>query len=259
MAHQVTVEGVQYKSISDAARHYGFTPPNVNARLALGWTLDEALGVAPRKRTNNMGRTISVNNIKYAKIKDAAEEYGFSGRFIANRLNLGLTPEQALEIAPFPEWFVPGKNQKKVRDGENKRLKEIQTGIKRCSTCKKEKQLNCFHGSHEKSNISSRCQDCVSASFLQYRYKMSVEEFNRFREEQDNSCAICRVELEIKKGSTFRSKQVAVDHCHKTGNVRGLLCSTCNQGLGHFRDNVTLLESAIAYLSTSEQQENKEM
>jgi len=259
LAHRVTIEGVQYGSISEAARHYGFAPPNVNARLSLGWTLDEALGVAPRKRTNNMGRPIMVNDIKYAKIKDAAEEYGFSGRFIANRLNLGLTPEQALEIAPFPEWFVPGKNQKKGREGEKKRLKEIQTGIKQCSTCKKEKPLDCFHGSHEKSNISTRCQDCVSASFLKYRYKMSVEEFNRFRKEQNSCCAICQTELEIKEGSTFRSKNVAVDHCHKTGNVRGLLCSACNTGLGLFRDDLTLLRSAIAYLSTPGRQADEEM
>ena len=155
--------------------------------------------------------------------------------------------------------FQNGLCQVKIKKKPEMAKTSVSRKFKRCSTCKKEKPLNCFHGSHEKSNISTRCQDCVSASFLQYRYKMSVEEFNRFREEQNNSCAICKVELEIKKGSTFRSKQVAVDHCHKTGNVRGLLCSACNTGLGHFRDDLTLLESAIVYLSTSEQQENKEM
>jgi len=259
LAHRVTVEGVQYESISEAARHYGFTPPKVGARLALSWSLEEALEIAPRARTNSMGRPILVNGVRYAKIKDAAEEYGFSGRFIANRINLGLTPEQALEIAPFPEWFAPGKNQKKAQEAEKRRLKEIKTGIKQCSTCKEKKLLNCFHGSHDSSNISSRCQDCVSALFLKYRYKMSVEKFNRIREEQNNCCAICQTELEIKQGSTFRSKNVAVDHCHETGNVRGLLCSVCNKGLGHFQDNVALLESAIAYLSTSERWANNEM
>ena len=259
MARQVTVEGIQYKSISEAARHYGFAPPKVNARLAMSWTLEEALEIAPRTRTNSMGRPILVNGVEYAKIKNAAEQYGFSGRFIANRINLGLTPEQALEIVPFPQWFLPGKNQKRIQEAEQKRFKEIQTGIKQCATCEQRKPLNCFHGSHDNNNISSRCQDCVSASFLKYRYKISVETFNRFREKQNNCCAICQVELEIKQGSTFRSRNVAVDHCHKTGDVRGLLCSTCNKGLGHFRDNVTLLESAITYLKSPEQWAGKKM
>jgi hypothetical protein len=259
LAHQVTVEGIQYKSISEAARYYGFAASKVSARLALSWTIEEALEIAPRARTNSMGRPILVNGVQYAKIKNAAEEYGFSGRFIANRLNLGLTPEQALEIAPFPEWFAPGINQKRVQDAERRCFKEIQTGIKQCSTCKKEKSLSSFHGSHDNSNISSRCQDCVSASFLKYRYKMSVEQFNEIRERQNDCCAICQVKLEIKQGSTFRSKNAVVDHCHRTGNVRGLLCSACNKGLGHFRDDLTLLRSAIAYLSTPERQTNEEM
>jgi hypothetical protein len=253
LAHQVTVEGNQYSSISDAARHYGFSPAKVGARLSLGWHLEEALEITPRKRTNSMGRPIFVNGVKYAKIKDAAEEYGFSGRFIANRINLGLTPEQALEIAPFPEWFAPGKNQKRAQKAEKRRLEEIETGLKQCSTCKEIKSLDCFHGSHENNNISSRCQDCVSASFLKYRYNISVDEFNHMREQQKGCCAICNTKLDIKQDSTFRSKKVAVDHCHETGKVRGLLCSRCNTSIGHFQDDTTLLESAITYLNAFKQ------
>jgi len=61
-------------------------------------------------------------------------------------------------------------------------------------------------------------------------------------EEQEHKCAICLtsdVDLE---------KLLAVDHCHTTGKVRGLLCSNCNLALGNFKDNITNLEQAIKYL-----------
>lgn len=58
----------------------------------------------------------------------------------------------------------------------------------------------------------------------------------------DGVCAICRKECDV-VGS------LAIDHDHKTGRVRGLLCNHCNTGLGKFRDDPTLLGNAITYLS----------
>jgi hypothetical protein len=58
---------------------------------------------------------------------------------------------------------------------------------------------------------------------------------------QDGACAIC----------ARRPKRLAslhVDHDHGTGEIRGVLCSTCNQGLGHFKEDPQLLEAAAAYL-----------
>lgn len=40
----------------------------------------------------------------------------------------------------------------------------------------------------------------------------------------------------------------SIDHCHKTGKVRGLLCKTCNTGIGHLKDDPNILRSAINYL-----------
>lgn len=60
---------------------------------------------------------------------------------------------------------------------------------------------------------------------------------------QDGKCAICRT-------TDWRGHQKVprVDHCHITGRVRGLLCNSCNIGLGHFSDSVELLEAALRYL-----------
>jgi len=59
---------------------------------------------------------------------------------------------------------------------------------------------------------------------------------------QKKRCAIC------KKKRPQNQRNLAVDHCHKSGKIRGLLCSRCNIGLGIFGDKVDLLQSAIDYL-----------
>jgi hypothetical protein len=62
---------------------------------------------------------------------------------------------------------------------------------------------------------------------------------------QGGACAVCG------KGPGSRharDMRLAVDHCHKTGQVRGLLCQTCNRAIGLFADNPILLRRAISYL-----------
>lgn len=79
--------------------------------------------------------------------------------------------------------------------------------------------------------------------FLQYRYGITAEDYAEMLEQQDGKCAICGTD---KPGG--RDKVFCVDHCHDSTKVRGLLCGPCNRGLGQFRDDVTRLRAAVAYL-----------
>ncbi len=253
---KVVISGEQFPSIASASRYYGLDPKLVRSRLASHWSLEEAFGIVERKKKitchNNKGKSVTVRGVEYTSIKEAALAYGFKPRFISNRVNKGLSIEQALEIEPFPAWFVPGKGQKRVQLAQEKKQErekeELRTGLRLCSCCGQHKPLSSFHGKKEKA---SRCKDCISASFLRYRYNISLSEFNRLREQQKGLCKICGVALEINESSSLRTKNVAVDHCHNTGAVRGLLCSMCNKGLGCFNDNIASLEAAILYLRES--------
>ena len=78
---------------------------------------------------------------------------------------------------------------------------------------------------------------------LRRNYGITLEEYNSRVVKQKGVCAIC-------KKSTISKRRLAVDHCHTTGKVRGLLCSGCNTALGQVRDDTTTLRAMIAYLQT---------
>ena len=83
---------------------------------------------------------------------------------------------------------------------------------------------------------------------LRYKYGLTKEQYDRMLAGQDGGCAICkRPETAKIKGKVM---DMAVDHCHKTGKVRGLLCSTCNTALGSFRDDPEIIRKAIEYLKS---------
>lgn len=81
---------------------------------------------------------------------------------------------------------------------------------------------------------------------LRTRYGMSLDEFDAMFSDQGGACAICGA---AKPGGRWR--QWAVDHCHNTGAVRGILCNRCNYVLGLLRDSPVLAERYAAYLRAS--------
>lgn len=78
---------------------------------------------------------------------------------------------------------------------------------------------------------------------LKRKYNITLEEFDQKLSNQNYRCAICNGTDTHDKHSVF-----AVDHCHTTGKIRGLLCWKCNAGLGLFNDNKENLKNAINYL-----------
>lgn len=78
------------------------------------------------------------------------------------------------------------------------------------------------------------------------QYGLTPDTFLAMMESQNHKCAICGHSDKSQK-KTFPM----IDHCHETGKVRGILCSSCNMGIGKFKDNIELLEAAIKYLKTS--------
>ena len=72
------------------------------------------------------------------------------------------------------------------------------------------------------------------------RRGITLEQYDQMLAAQKGLCAICEEPPD--------HARLFIDHCHKTGKVRGLLCSVCNRGLGHFRDRVDLFLSAVSYL-----------
>lgn len=81
------------------------------------------------------------------------------------------------------------------------------------------------------------------------QYGMTLEQYDQRLRLQCGRCAICRRTLEESNVGTKRvKKRFGVDHSHKTGVVRGLLCDDCNHGLGAFRDSSMTLRRAEAYL-----------
>ena len=83
----------------------------------------------------------------------------------------------------------------------------------------------------------ARHRAMVRRSLLRVRYGLTEGEFERMRNAQGGRCAIC--------GSV---EALHVDHCHATGQVRGLLCGGCNSGIGRLRDDPELLMRGWEYL-----------
>ena len=116
------------------------------------------------------------------------------------------------------------------------------TGV--CSVCENTENLKRYR---EKYRANGHARKASYRYTLKTAYGLSEEDFTNMLSEQDGKCAICAGQL----ANTFtgaKGLRPNVDHCHTSGNVRDILCQTCNTGLGSFKDSVDLLRKAIKYL-----------
>ena len=76
-------------------------------------------------------------------------------------------------------------------------------------------------------------------------YGISLDDYNQMLIDQKGCCLICE------KHASELNKSLAIDHCHKTGKIRGLLCSRCNVGIGLLEEDLKIFENCIKYLKNA--------
>ena len=143
---------------------------------------------------------------------------------------------------------------KKYHAERRDRLKEAKTGSKQCAICKETKHVSNFWPDYP------YCKNCSKArarsyyadnreresqrsrkSRLKYMYNMTEEDYDAMILKQMGLCAIC--------GKPPKENSILyVDHCHKTGNVRELLCTHCNSAIGHAHESPEILRRAALYV-----------
>lgn len=118
-----------------------------------------------------------------------------------------------------------------------------------CVECRKIYSTTRWHGSsseddewrrRKRENSRRIYPTTLRNRALKKHYGITLEQYNEMLSAQNDRCALCGTE---KNGKTFH-----VDHDHKTGKVRGILCYKCNVGLGSFDDDTKRLRKAINYL-----------
>ena len=122
-----------------------------------------------------------------------------------------------------------------------------------CAKCKETKPVSEFHKDRRrKSGVFSYCKVCKTGidrdkyqrnrtTVLLKAYGITEDEYNKMYSEQNGDCKICSKNF----------SRLCVDHDHKSGKVRGLLCHHCNTMLGLALDDISTLTNAINYLKST--------
>jgi hypothetical protein len=133
---------------------------------------------------------------------------------------------------------------------------DVPPGMKRCPDCERVLSVDAFvRDKGHKDGVGTYCRPCLNVRsaesrqrlhggsrhyHLKRRYGIGADEVRQMLQDQLWRCAICATALTLKTSH--------VDHDHKTGSVRAILCFNCNGGLGQFKDDPDALRRAAAYL-----------
>lgn len=136
------------------------------------------------------------------------------------------------------------------------------SSLKTCPACGISKRPDAFYRNRSKADgLSSYCRLCHPRKadpekqkkakqrnrakspnrpyWLWHRYKLTTADYDRMKQDQGGVCAICGIEPDY---------DLYVDHCHRTGKVRGLLCCNCNTMLGKMDDDPSWFKQTASYL-----------
>lgn len=127
----------------------------------------------------------------------------------------------------------------------DKTIPPLPNGLKMCHQCREIKTLDNFFKTRSiKDGHSNCCRQCINNKGKRFiKYGITKVDYDNLLIKQNNQCAICGIHLNVDN-----STRAHIDHCHKTGIIRGILCHACNKMLGFARDNVVILEKSIEYL-----------
>lgn len=144
---------------------------------------------------------------------------------------------------------LPIENFRLYRKRKNEEKKYYKSSCKKCSYKSKlqwekdnpdlDKKIKKKARKKYKSN-----KNLIRSNKYKERYGITLDQYNKILEDQNYKCKICKTE---DTGSKLTSN-LCVDHCHKTGKVRGILCNKCNSALGFFKDNKNIIKQALLYL-----------
>lgn len=143
-----------------------------------------------------------------------------------------------------PEYPPPlvckscGKENRRYATRDNGKGKRYYNLV--CSTCKSAERRRQIRAIKDPLYIANM-REQQRKYRLKRKFGLTVEEYDELLVIQGGVCAICK---KPNPKDTF----MPVDHDHKTGSVRGILCDTCNQAIGLFYDDTELMKNAIEYL-----------
>jgi hypothetical protein len=127
---------------------------------------------------------------------------------------------------------------------------------KQCAHCKQLLTADLFtKDSRRKDRLRCYCKQCYKFKYgspdkkrdqaLRYTYGINQKDYENLLRKQEGGCAIC--------GCQPGNKPLSVDHCHKTGKVRGLLCQKHNVAIGLLNEDPVLFDAAKRYLQSHHQ------
>lgn len=119
----------------------------------------------------------------------------------------------------------------------------------RCNKCEEYLPKECFSVNRRAGDRGYQytCKVCHKYNMRSQnlrKYGLTIDTFNSLWNSCGGKCAICSKPLKLGSPSGY-----AVDHNHLTGEVRGLLCQLCNQGIGCLQDSPAIIENALKYLN----------
>lgn len=132
-------------------------------------------------------------------------------------------------------------NRTSAKDGKHSYCKVCSSVYKQTVTYR-EKQKKYARAYNKTPERLAYVKEYNVRNSLKLNYQLSLEEYNEMFNLQEGKCAGCY------RHQTELPKRLAVDHCHLTGKIRGLLCSRCNLALGMLRDDLKILENLQRYL-----------